>query len=455
MLGITGDALLRAMPWGLNAALCIWAAVAAAAVLARWGRVPVTPDAPWLALTAALLGAAFLRRDSEWLQFFDLVALGGVLALGLLAARGAALGGRSVLDYVVAALATAGNAAVGALRLTFGEIRWAEVPDGGRLRTVRAVGLGALIAAPALLVFGALFASADAVFAAVLDNVVAVELGEVVGHLALMAFFGTVASGYFAGALLPARPGTLPSFTAWSPPSLGAVPVATALGLVNLLFLLFVVVQLRYLFGGESLVLETTGLTLAEYARSGFFELVTVSGLVLPLLLAGDAVVPGTDAAGRRTFRRLAGLLLVLLGVVMVSALERMRLYVAEFGLSEDRLYATAFMGFLAILFAWFAWTGLRERRGRFAFGGVIQGFAVLAGLHLLNPDAVIANVNLDRAADGHRFDASYLTSVLSADAVPALLERFTDLEADQRCRVADGLVQRWGGAADRDWRSW
>src|SRR2546430_7109132 len=44
----------------------------------------------------------------------------------------------------------------------------------------------------------------------------------------------------------------------------------------------------------------------------------------------------------------------------MASALQRMRLYVAEFGLSEIRLYATAFMIYLAGAFAWFAWTVLR-----------------------------------------------------------------------------------------------
>ena len=416
--------------------------------------MPVTGDVPWLALTAALLGAAFLRRDSDFLQFFDMVALAGVLSLGLLAARRATLRGASVLDYVVAALATAGNAAVGALRLAFSEIRWNEVPVDGRLRTVRAVGLGALIAAPALLVFGALFASADAVFAAVLDNVVAVDPGEVLGHLALMTFFGAVASGYFAGALLPAR--HAPAFlAAWTPPSLGALPVATALGLVNLLFLAFVVVQLRYLFGGEALVLATTGLTLAEYARSGFFELVTVSGLVLPLLLGADGLLRNADAPGRRAFRYLAGLLLVLLGVVMVSALERMRLYVAEFGLSEDRLYATAFMGYLAVLFAWFAWTVLRERRQRFAFGGVIQGFAILAGLHILNPDALIARVNLDRAAQAARLDAPYLANELSADAVPVLVSRLSRLSREQSCDLATRLMSRWTDQDSGDWRSW
>ena len=35
----------------------------------------------------------------------------------------------------------------------------------------------------------------------------------------------------------------------------------------------------------------TTGLTYADYARRGFFELVTVSVLVLPLLLLGGGAI--------------------------------------------------------------------------------------------------------------------------------------------------------------------
>ena len=50
-------------------------------------------------------------------------------------------------------------------------------------------------------------------------------------------------------------------------------------------FLAFVVIQVRYLFGGAGRVAATAGLTYAEYARRGFFELVTVNTPLAPLLL--------------------------------------------------------------------------------------------------------------------------------------------------------------------------
>ena len=49
-------------------------------------------------------------------------------------------------------------------------------------------------------------------------------------------------------------------------------------------------VQFRYLFGGAALVQVSETLTYAEYARRGFFELVAVAALLLPIMLLLDWV---------------------------------------------------------------------------------------------------------------------------------------------------------------------
>ena len=120
-------------------------------------------------------------------------------------------------------------------------------------------------------------------------------------------------------------------------------------------FIAFMLVQLRYLFGGAAHVATTAGVSYAEYARSGFFELVWVTVLVLPLLLVADAVLRPGSRAAQLTFRVLAAALLLLLGVVMLSAMQRMWLYQRAYGLTDTRLYASAAMAWLALVFAWFA----------------------------------------------------------------------------------------------------
>jgi len=128
---------------------------------------------------------------------------------------------------------------------------------------------------------------------------------------------------------------------------------------------------------------------------------------------------------------------------------------VQSFGLTDQRFYTTAFMVWLAGVFGWFVWTVLRGARARFAFGALVQGMALLAGLHLLNPDAFITRMNAGRTAVGTPFDAVYVAGELSADAVPALLDALPRLGTAERREAAKRLLARWGGTSTRDWRSW
>jgi len=82
----------------------------------------------------------------------------------------------------------------------------------------------------------------------------------------------------------------------------------------------------------------------------------------------------------------------------------------------------------------------------------LVQGFAVLAGLHLLSPDAFIVRTNLARPATHRPFDAAYAAS-LSADAVPELLAAFPQLDEREKCLAAARLLGRW--TRDDDWRTW
>jgi hypothetical protein len=216
-----------------------------------------------------------------------------------------------------------------------------------------------------------------------------------------------------------------------------------------MLFFAFVLVQARWLFGGAAALQAVPGLTVAEYARRGFFQLVVAAALVLPLLLIADA--GAQTAAARRTTRILSGALVALVFVVMVSAMQRMTLYTQRFGLTEQRVYGTAFMGWLAVVFAWFVITTLRGRRRRFAVGPVIAGITSVFALAAANPDALITRVNMERAHAGAQVDGAYLAQ-LSADAAPEVLKHFGELAAPARCTIARRLLRQ---AADPySWRT-
>ena len=442
-LGLLGDELLRATPLGLNAFLWIAALCAVVVLLARRIGTSLSGGRVWMIPTLVLFSALLVWRDSAWLVALDLFAIVVALSLGALRSprpvRQAGL-----TDYMVG-LAHAGAAASGkAMTLMQEDIDWDEVPRGQPGRQALAVGRGLMLAAPLVFLFGALFVAADSVFQGYVRSAVP-DPRNLLLHVALVALFGWVSAGLVREYLFKPKP-VEASVEPWF--RLGATELTVVLALLDLLFLAFVLVQLRYLFGGASLVEDRTHLTYAEYARHGFFELVTVAALVLPVLLLADWARRRDPARRDRLFQILAGALILLLFVIMASALQRMRLYQREYGLTELRVYATGVMLWLAVVFVWAGFTVLRGRRDLFAVGALVSGFAAILAINVVNPDALIARTNLNRP----NLDLPYLMQ-LSDDATPELVKALPTLEPRLREQLAFELEYRM--QTQPDWRTW
>ncbi|MFL5919617.1 MAG: DUF4153 domain-containing protein [Gaiellaceae bacterium] len=445
VLGILGDLLFQGQPLGLNAALWATGFVVALMLLLRYTRSPLHQGRRLMVAPLLLFAALLVWHDAPLLVAANLLAVGAAVSMGALRTARRPLRRATLSDYGGGLAGAAVSAVVGAAALLMRDIRWTEVVGTARSRRVSAIVRGLALGAPLLLIFGALFVAADAVFQSLVSSAIPTLDAGVVERLLLIGTIAWLAGGLLRD-LLAAR-GEDEEVSFPSGRRLGDVEVGIPLGVLNLLFLAFVVVQFRYLFGGRGLVESETGLTYAEYARHGFFELVAVAVLTLPLLLAGDWLLrDGTR--GRRAFRLLAASLLALLGVVMASALERMRLYMNEYGLTELRLYATGVILWLAVVCIWFAVTVLRGKRHAFAVGALVTGFAATFALNLINPDALIARTNITRPA----VDVPYIAN-LSDDAVPTLVDQIWTLPAAQRQQLAQALLAR--ESAWRDWRSW
>ncbi len=530
ILGILGDVLLRQVPWGLNVLLFNLAFAAGLYILLRrHARQRLTGQTYALLGAQVFFSAMFVWRDAIELRVADtfaIIIILGVLFLPTLKVTAKAAG---VFQYVIGVLWAGINSAFAAGAVLGSDVGWSELQIGGWRKHALSVVRGVLIASPLVLIFGALFMAADAVYDGWVRATLNVDLSVVFSHGIMFTIFAWLTAGYFRGALFagasPAPAATLsimkketaepreskvdlfrsetgedpvvlpggktvvehintpddpPTAEEQSEPAakepkrpewswakidnsivpgftLGAVEVGVILGLVNLLFLSFVIFQVPYLFGGMDLVQNTPDFKLADYARRGFGELVAVAGLVLPMLLVSHWLLKKESSSAQRLFRILAGVQIVLLFVIMASAVQRLVLLTGNlgYGLTTVRLYPMIFMTWLAVVFIWFSVTVLRNARQHFAWGALWAAFAILGATHVLNPDKFIVDTNVGLMRHGREFDASY-NSTLSDDALPSLMGTFDNLSEPDKQIVIRRIAGRFCDMrAETGLRSW
>jgi hypothetical protein len=453
VLGIVMDALLQPLLPGVNVLLCLLVLIAVMAILGSRRPEPVAGEGQWLLLPALFFAAAFAWRDSPTLQLLNGLGLATALALAVLRRQSGWIRRAGITDYLLGGTVAALQTVSGPFPLLCREIQWRDLPKGGWYRTLFGVARGVVIALPLLLLFGGLFAAADAVFDQRMQRLFHWDLNTLSSHAVMIVVYSLAAAGFLRRALA-ADEWKSPEHERFSSFALGALEIGVVLVLLNLLFLAFVDVQFRYLFGGEALVRISPGLTYADYARRGFFELVTVAALVLPLLLLLHWLLHAENAWHERLFRGLAATRVMMLFAIMASAVQRMLLYQDAYGITELRFYTTAFMGWVAVVALWFVATVLRGQRERFAFGALVTAFVAIVVLDRVNPDAFIVRTNVARVKAGRALDAQYLTS-LSADAVPALIEALPALDEAKHRAVEKMVLTHWSPPAERDWRAW
>ena len=293
-----------------------------------------------------------------------------------------------------------------------------------RARAVR-LGRALGVTVPVLLLLVGLLASADAVFASLLTPDVA--LGPVVGHL-------------MAGLLLAVPVVGLAAATAVDdgddrrPGAFGVTEVATMLALAAGVLALFVLSQLVALTDAGDRLVQSAGLTPAEYARSGFFQLCWATGLVLAFLWLVRSLADA-DALAHPLVRGLGAAVPVLaLGLVGVSV-RRMALYDDVFGLTMLRLWvvgAALWMGSVLVMTA--VRNGRRPEGGNWLVAGAgLSAVLLVVVADVADPEAFVVRHNLARAEAGAELDLGYLFE-LSDDAVPALADGLDDGRVAVRC---------------------
>ena len=401
--GAFGAVVLPFRGLGLGTFLVV---LAAAAVVGSADRRLRTRFHLTSLVLCVLLASTLVLRDAQWIVALCLLA-SAALAVAALTE------GRSLVGLLAAgaALPLAGLRGLPWLGRSAtssrGRVTWAPV--------LRTAALSLLL----LAVFGLLFASADALFArwagAVLPDLTAPTL-------VLRAFVTVLVAGLtLAGVYVALNPPhveslALPEGVPVRRPFEWLLPV----GVVTVLFGVFVVAQLAAMFGGHAYLRRTTGLTYATYVHQGFGQLTVATLLTLVVVGVVARKASRRTARERLLLRGILGLLCLLTLVVVASALHRMHVYEQAYGYTRLRLLVSVFEGWLGLVVLLVVAAGVRLRGSWVPRGVLLTGAGALLVLAAANPDALIARANLDRFAETGRVDPVYLSG-LSADAAPVL----------------------------------
>ncbi|TAJ99606.1 MAG: DUF4173 domain-containing protein [Chloroflexota bacterium] len=487
LLGVLTDLLFDRSLLGLNVPIGVAALLGTLTWLGRRRGRPDPADL-WLPAVAMLAALVVAARTDGVIVGLNLLLAAAAVAAWSYAAAGVAVTRRAVTAVVELGI-WASMAILGGSASVLGHAAAASGASGARavdrLGRAAPVVRGILLALPVLIVFAALLSSADAVFARLMADILQVPFdpSEVVRRaivvlVAAWLIGGTLAitSGLVALPRLPAPAplrgwwsrtpasrdragadavdgddgdrfedaGTATSGGAGSRRPVASTEAVVVLAAVDLLFAVFVVLQLAYLFGGGD-TLAATGQPYSAYARSGYFELVAV------VILAGGLLMVGSVLAGRgRAFVASALVLLGLTGLILVSAAVRLSLYLQAYGWTELRFYVGASIAWLAIAGVLATLLLVRDRMRWLIHGLVMAAIAITLGVSVLGPQAFVTGQNVARVLDpslvppdGYAgFDVGYLLT-LDDDAIPALVASLGSLGPDERQDVLEVLLTR------------
>lgn len=272
--------------------------------------------------------------------------------------------------------------------------------------------MGICLCVPVMAVVLLLLAGGDQIFRGALRDIVQSE-----GWDASVLWHGLMAAvlGLLLFSLLHSCLTDQPQLAKEAPKAPAAV-FLTLLCAMALSYGAFAYIQVKYLFLGQESVYARGGY--AEYARSGFFQLVLVAAITL--CAEGPAL---TLTRGHRAVRVLCGLVTALTLVIDFSAFFRMRLYIREYGLSLLRLLTLWAMAMIALLLAGVLAKCVKNDLRVFhrLCAAVLCAWVLM---NLCNPGLLIAKYNVSAYQRGilPRLDLAYLHS-MAPDACPAFRE--------------------------------
>ncbi|MGE5416030.1 MAG: DUF4153 domain-containing protein [Acidobacteriota bacterium] len=204
--------------------------------------------------------------------------------------------------------------------------------------------------------------------------------------------------------------------------------IITTLTLLNIMYLLFSIIQFSHLYGGPQQM--PNGIDYVQYVHSGFFQLVWVAVINLSLILASMRLVSPVQNFSQRIIKILCSLMIAFTVNMLFSSAYKMYIYCSTFGLTYLRSFVWAFIITLFVLLMFTVWKLWYEKLELVKCYIVILLIAYVA-LNYANIDVMIAKKNTALYRQTGHMDIYYLAT-RSYDTMPyvvGLLKDYPELD--------------------------
>lgn len=286
---------------------------------------------------------------------------------------------------------------------------------------------GIVIVVPLVFILFLLLANADPVFAKLANLLIKDVKERVILSVVIFVYLLIVAKTVIRAKLLSGVEEKLKEVGVGKPYELFVV-----LGAVTLLFLSFIFVQFKYLFSkvGET-DLSSIGIssqTYSEYVNRGFFELLVVSAISALMIVYVLRFLHQLVGREKLITQILSSLLIIETGLILLSAYQRVNLYVQDHGLTRARGFGMVFFFWLSLILLILLLEVVKKQTHRHLFfsTGTITLLALLA-FNLIDIDGLMAT-KFKPTVNGE-VDYFYLTNI-SSDAYPAWKETLEQAKA-------------------------
>lgn len=200
---------------------------------------------------------------------------------------------------------------------------------------------------------------------------------------------------------------------------------------LNIVYLVFCYIQITSLF---TKVNAPGTFNYAEYARSGFFQLMFVSFINFALLL-----ISNHNNDKRDNFVKILNLFLIVFTIIIVlSSMYRMYMYETAYGLTYLRLLVYIILATELVLFVPTFVYVFTPKLDILKWAGII-GICVYVGINFANLENIIITRNLSRQNSNVEIDYEYISEIANSDSYILLEELLTDEKISNKDKLEIG----------------